>query len=369
VKRIPLSATPIASEAIGAFLHRYEAEPVMRLVEDFESSIKAYSGANYVVALNSGTAAIHLALKALGVGPGDTVLAPTFTYVATLNPIIYLGAEPVLIDSEPETWNMSPSLLESAIQDQTKKGKKPRCVIVVHGYGMPAMMDEIQGICALHEIPILEDAAEALGSEYRGVLAGRLGEIGIFSFNNNKIVTSYGGGALITQDENIYRKAMFWANQSREEKPYYEHTDIGFNYRMGPLNAAAGLLGMKKVNPKVTARRDIFEAYRRQLPSVSWLEEPAGLKSNRWLTTGLFNPLIINQITQHDTAKAIEFRRLWKPMHLQPFYLKYPAYLDGTSERLFAAGLCLPSSDLQAVAPVTGVIRDVLSRKGVTSAK
>ena len=357
--KIPLSVTPINHASLAKTLATYEGQPAMQMVDDFERDLRRYTGARYALALNSGTAAIHLALKALGVGPGDTVRAPTFTYVATINPIIYLGATPVLIDSEPTTWNMCPELLESAILESIGKRKKPKCLIVVHAYGMPARMKELTEISHKYDIPILEDAAEAIGSTYQGQMAGTIGQVGIFSFNNNKILTTYGGGALITQDKVIYEKALFWANQARENKPFYEHRDIGFNYRMGPLNAAAGLIGMADIENKISERRTIYERYRACITELNlgeeWWEEPPGLSSNRWLSTVLLNPLKINQIAKSMEGSSIECRRLWNPMHLQPIYQNYPAYVSGISEKLFLGGLSLPSCNLDAVAQVFNV--------------
>ena len=357
--KIPLSVTPINGSALAKMLETYDGQGAMKIVDDFEEALKRYTGSRYVLALNSGTAAIHLALKALGVSPGDTVIAPTFTYVATINPIIYLGATPILIDSEPTTWNMSPELLESAILEGIAKGKKSKCIIIVHAYGMPARMNELMEIGHKYGIPILEDAAEAIGSTYQGQMAGTIGQVGIFSFNNNKILTTYGGGAIITQDRVIYEKALFWANQAREDKPFYEHRELGFNYRMGPLNAAAGLIGMSDIKSKISERRTIYERYRACIAELSlgeeWLEEPPGLSSNRWLSTVLLNPLEINQIAKSMEGSSIECRRLWNPMHLQPFYQNYPAFVNDFSEKLFLGGLSLPSCNLDDVAQVFNV--------------
>ena len=361
--KIPLSSTPINTTGLADILRAYEGQSVMKIVEDFETALRKYTGAKYVLALNSGTAAIHLALKALGVGPGDTVVAPTFTYVATVNPILYLGATPILVDSEPTTWNISPELLDTAIKEHVRKKMKPRCVIVVHNYGMPSKMGEIRRVCNSYEIPILEDAAEAVGSRYQGALAGTLGQIGIFSFNNNKIITTYGGGALMTENEEIYRKTLFWATQSREDKPYYEHTDIGFNYRISPLNAAAGLLELKEIDLRVAERRQVFDRYRENLGNrndIIWIEEPSGYFSNRWLSTPLFsNPLKINEIMARMQLESIECRRLWNPMHLQPYYQKYPAFVNGYAEKLFQEGLCLPSGNLNDVSHVSSVLNQI----------
>ncbi len=358
--KIPLSSTPFNAAGIADILNDYEGQPVMKLVDDFEAAICQYTGARYALALNSGTAAIHLGLKVLGVGPGDVVIAPSFTYVATVGPVLYQGAQPVFVDSEQTTWNISPDLLEKAIKSQIEGKRKPKCVIVVHNYGMPAQMRAIKSICDRYEIPILEDAAEALGSQYFGAYAGTLGQIGIFSFNNNKVVTAYGGGVLVTGDKAVYDKALFWATQSREDKPYYEHTDLGYNYRMSPLNAAAGILELRSVKAKIEQRRNLFSQYKGVFgswESVAWLEEPDGFKTNRWLSTALFsNPLIINDIMEKTKRQGIECRRLWKPMHLQPYYKKYPSFVDGTGETLFQQGICLPSGGAVIVGDVFGIL-------------
>ena len=363
-KRIPLSETPIDAAALKKTLEMYEGKPAMSMVEDFEEVLRKSTGAKYVLALNSGTSAIHLALKALGVGPGDCVVAPTFTYVATINPIIYLGAFPVFVDSEPLTWNLDPDLLEIAIKGQIQEGRKPRCVIVVHGYGMPARMDAIMDICTRYEIALVEDAAEAIGSKYKSTAVGSFGQAGVFSFNNNKLLTTYGGGALVTNDVVIYKKAIFWASQSREDKPFYEHTDIGFNYRMGPLNAAAGLVGMKKIDQKLVERRAIYEHYVQSMQGarkpISWLKEPPDSLSNRWLSTLVLKGLKISDLITKMNGHGIECRRLWNPMHLQPYYQKYASHINGTSEQLFMEGMCLPSSNIgDAISASEVILREL----------
>ncbi len=359
--RIPLSATPIDSAALAAVLDTYKDRPLMQVVADFETKIREYTGAKYVLALNSGTSAIHLGLKALGVGQGDCVIAPTFTYVATINPIIYLGASPILVDSEPETWNMDPVLLEKAIVEQLKRGKRPKCVIVVHGYGMPARLDAIMEVCNRFEISVLEDAAEAIGSKYKGRQVGTFGRVGVLSFNNNKVLTTYGGGAMMTQDEGIYQKAVLWASQSREDKPYYEHKDIGFNYRMGPLNAAAGLVGMLEIDQKINARRASFAGYVSALKSwpkvKGWLDKSADSFSNRWLSTLTVKGLNISELIASMNGQGIECRRLWNPMHQQPLYRSCPAELNGLSEHLFQTGLCLPHCSLDDISTVERALR------------
>jgi dTDP-4-amino-4,6-dideoxygalactose transaminase len=352
--RIQLSATPIDASAIAEVLHSYEGQPVMKIVEDFEVALAKYLKVSFVLALNSGTSAIHLGLKALGVKANDVVIAPTFTYVATVGPILYLGATPFLVDSERTTWNISPELTIKAIKTSLDQKVKPACVMAVHNYGMPSMMSELREICGEYEIPLLEDAAEAVGSRYRGKMAGDLGDVGILSFNNNKLLTTYGGGALITENEDIYRKTLFWASQAREDKPYYEHTDLGFNYRISPLNAAAGLHALEHIDQQIRERCAIFAKYRKTLPQLTTLLELEGIYSNRWLSTFLLpSSLNISQIISSMGQQGIECRRFWNPMHLQPYYKKYPAFVSGFSEELFRKGLCLPSSQIGIVEEVS----------------
>jgi dTDP-4-amino-4,6-dideoxygalactose transaminase len=353
IYKVPLSATPINSSGIADILKSYDGQPAMKIVEDFELALAEYLGAGHVLALNSGTSAIHLGLKVLGVKPGDVVVAPTFTYVATVGPILYIGATPVLVDSEPATWNISPELTREAIRKNHDRNINPACVIAVHNYGMPAMMDELKAICTEYGIPLLEDAAEAIGSTYHGRKAGILGDLGVLSFNNNKILTTYGGGALVTNNKESYDKALFWATQSRENKPYYEHTDLGFNYRMSPLAAAAGLQALGAVESLIQARVAIFAKYRELLGGLIALPEPEGYFSNRWLSAfRIRNDLNINDIVSTLGVQGIECRRFWNPMHCQPYYKKYPALISGFSEELFRDGLCLPSSDEKTVAKI-----------------
>jgi dTDP-4-amino-4,6-dideoxygalactose transaminase len=362
--KIPLSATPIDSSAIAEVLRSYEGQPVIKIVEDFEVALAKYLGAGFALALNSGTSAIHLGLKLLGVKPGDSVIAPTFTYVATVGPILYLGATPILVDSERTTWNISPELTLEAIRRSLDQRVKPACVVAVHSYGMPAQMTELQAICNEYEIPLLEDAAEAVGSSYHGKLAGTIGDIGVLSFNNNKVLTTYGGGALITNSEQAYRKALFWATQSKEDKPYYEHTTLGFNYRMSPLAAAAGLHGLMQVTNRINERYAIFAKYRESLPWLDTLFEPEGLNSNRWLSAFLIpNTLKISQIISSMSEAGIECRRFWNPMHLQPYYKKYPSFINGFSEELFGTGLCLPSSEVGIVHKVSSELSKVFAAR------
>ena len=325
-------------------------------VDAFEGVLARYCGIEHAAALSSGTAALHLALILLGVQPGDYVLCQSFTFSATANPIRYLGATPIFIDSEQQTWNMDPELLEKAIIDCREgkiepRSKMPKAIIPVHLYGMPANMDRIMKIANRYEIPVIEDAAEALGSRYREKPVGSFGKMSILSFNGNKIITTSGGGALISNDEELIVKARFLATQARDEAPHYQHSQIGYNYRMSNVLAGIGRGQMEVINQRVKQRRDNFLFYMKNLQEykgISFLDEPdESYFSNRWLTAILIDPIKTGK-TREDIRTAlekenIEARPLWKPMHLQPVFSNFPAYLNGTSEELFAEGLCLPS--------------------------
>lgn len=320
-------------------------------VDAFENSLARYCGVEQAVALSSGTAAIHLALIMLGVEQGDDVLASAFTFSATVNPIVYLGATPILIDSEPETWNMNPDLLEAAIKNRLSKGKKPKAIIPVHLYGMPANMQRIMEIAERYDIPVIEDAAEALGSNIDGKPAGSFGKLSVLSFNGNKIITSSGGGALLSNESTFMEKARFLATQARDEAPHYQHSHIGYNYRMSNVLAGIGRGQLEVIDQRVEQRRENFLFYKKNLQDfegISFLDEPdKSYYSNRWLTTILVDPIKTGKTRENiRTALAkenIEARPLWKPMHLQPVFSSCPAYVNGTSEKLFSEGLCLPS--------------------------
>ena len=322
-------------------------------VAGLEEDLKKFTGVNAVSCLSAGTAALHLALIILGVEQGDEVICSSFTFSASANPVAYQKAIPVFVDSEPGTWNMSPSLLETAIKDRLNKGKKPKVIIAVHLYGMPAMMDEIMEIAGRYEIPVIEDAAEALGSTYNGKACGTFGEIGALSFNGNKIITTSGGGALMSGNPEHCRKATFLATQARDAAPHYQHSHIGYNYRMSNICAGIGRGQMEVLQERIEKRRENFFFYREQLKDVAGITvhaEPGDkFFSNHWLTTILVNPELTGGITREDIRlhfgqNNIESRPLWKPMHLQPIFSGCPAYIDGTSEHLFDTGLCLPSS-------------------------
>jgi len=320
-------------------------------VDGFEKDLEFFTKAKYAAALSSGTAALHLALIMLGVGPGDEVICQSFTFAASANPIVYLGATPIFVDSESETWNMCPDLLELAIKDRILKGKKPKAIIPVHLYGMPAKIERIMSIADRYEIPVIEDAAEAIGSTVNGKPVGAFGLMGILSFNGNKLITTSGGGALISNDEKLIAQARFLATQARDPGPHYQHSQIGYNYRLSNICAGIGRGQMMVVKDRVNRRREIYDFYFKNFsgfPGISFLAEPDGYKSNRWLTTILIDPLkthgVTKEIVKHALeAENIESRPLWKPMHLQPIFESYPSYIDGTSENLFNYGLCLPS--------------------------
>ena len=317
-------------------------------VQGFETAIEEFVGNNtYATCLSSGTAAIHLGLQLLGVGPGDEVLCQSFTFAASVNPITYLGAFPILIDSERDTWNLSPDLVEKAIKDRLAFGKKPKAIVAVHLYGMPYKIEEIHAIAKKYDIPVVEDSAEALGSSYNGINCGSFGDIGILSFNGNKIITTSGGGAMLCKYQSTKDKAVFLSTQARDNAPHYQHSQIGYNYRMSNVLAGIGRGQMEVLEDRVAARRNNYQFYRKQLSEVhgiSFLEEPSGAFSNRWLTCILTDSYETREALRRNLEKEnIESRPLWKPMHLQPVFEQTISYTNGVSEDLFQRGLCLPS--------------------------
>lgn len=317
-------------------------------VDNFEKELAAYLGIKSAAALSSGTAAIHLALLILGVKPDDDVLCSSFTFCASANPIVYVGANPVFVDSDVDSWNISPDLLERSILDGIKKGKKPSALVLVHLYGMPAKLGDILSIAQKYELPIVEDAAEALGSEYKGKKLGTFGDIGIFSFNGNKIITTSGGGALVSNNENYSKKARFLATQAIDSADHYEHSEIGFNYRMSNILAGIGRGQLEILNSRVNQKRQIQAFYKTEIsniPSIKILDEwSEDCYSNYWLTTVLYdNSDQMKSALKRFNSKGIGCRRLWKPMHLQPVFKNCGAYINGISEDLFSRGLCLPS--------------------------
>lgn len=317
-------------------------------VNGFEKDLENFLGNNsFVAALSSGTAALHLSLILAGVEPGDDVICQSMTFSASVNPVVYLGANPVFVDSEKSSWNLSPELLENAIKDRISKGKKPKAIVAVHLYGMPFDFDSIREISNRYKIPIIEDAAEALGSEYKGRKCGTLGDFSVLSFNGNKIITTSGGGALRVDKEELRKKAVFLATQARDDAPYYQHSEIGYNYRMSNISAGIGRGQMEVLNDRIKARRNNFEYYRQNLADVAGIEFPTeteGSLSNRWLSCILTESQEKREEIRLKLLKLeIESRPLWKPMHLQPVFKKHLGYINGVSEDLFNRGLCLPS--------------------------
>lgn len=322
-------------------------------VNGLENDLQDYLGQNsFVGALSSGTGAIHLGLILLGVQAGDEVICQSMTFSASANPILYLGATPVFIDSEPDTWNLCPIALENAIVDRIEKGKKPKVIIAVHLYGVPYKIDEVRAVADKYEIPILEDSAEAIGSSYKGQKCGTFGDIGVLSFNGNKVITTSGGGAIITKTKALKDKALFFATQSRDEAPHYQHSEIGYNYRMSNISAGIGRGQMEVLDHHINLRRKMHAFYVdlfQDIPGVIvYSTGHEDYFANYWLSSILVDPQLTNGIDRETVrlafeAENIESRPLWKPMHLQPIFEKYPYYGNKVSETLFENGLCLPS--------------------------
>ncbi|MEI7508607.1 MAG: aminotransferase class I/II-fold pyridoxal phosphate-dependent enzyme [Flavobacterium sp.] len=322
-------------------------------VTGFEQDLENYLSEDvFVGALSSGTAALHLGLILLGVKAGDEVICQSMTFSASANPIAYLGATPVFIDSEPETWNICPNVLEEAIKARISKGKKPKVIIAVHLYGMPFKVDEIRQIANQYEIPILEDSAEALGSIYKGDKCGTFGDISVLSFNGNKIITTSGGGAIVSKTKEIKEKAVFLATQARDNAPHYQHSEIGYNYRMSNICAGIGRGQMEVLDEHVAKRREMHQFYKEIFSSIEGIElfsEPnQDYFSNHWLSAIIIDSKKILHKTREDLrllleSENIESRPLWKPMHLQPIFSEAPYYGGKVSEQLFEDGLCLPS--------------------------
>lgn len=355
-ERIWLSPPHIDAEERAAVTRAFDSNWVTSIgpeIDAFEAELSAQVGCPATVTLSSGTAGIHIALLLLGVGRGDDVLVQSFTFAASANPIAYCGATPVFIDSEPTTWNISPKLLEQGITDRIKQtGKAPKACIIVDLYGVPAALKEISEICARYKIPLIEDAAEALGSTYHGKPVGSFGMFSILSFNGNKIITTSGGGALCCPSVELASKARYLATQARDPAPHYQHSVIGYNYRMSNLLAGIGREQLKKLSSRVAARRKNFTNYAvalAKIPGIEFPTEPPNTFCNRWLTTPLFRqnstsgPVLREVVRLALEKENIESRPLWKPLHMQPVFKDAPRYLDGTCEELFRIGLCLPS--------------------------
>lgn len=342
---IPLSYNPIDISALTQTLKKYEGVHHSQIITDFETEIRQLTGARYVVALNSGTSAIHLALRAVGVGQGDEVLVSTFTFIATVNPVIYLGATPIFIDSEAETWNMDSALLEQALDASRKKGKMPKAILVVHTYGMPAQMDVILEIARQYGVPVVEDAAEAIGATFYDKHLGTLADVGVLSFNHNKIATAYGGGAILTDNKQFFDKVTLWAAQAAVSYAPYTYEELGYNYKMSPLNAAAGLVSMANLQQNVLARRAIFDFYKAELAAfttVSHQHQLENMRGNYWLSCFCVGEKAFS-IIKALADQNIEARPVWKPMHLQPAFENSLSFVNATSEMLFNSCFCLPS--------------------------
>ena len=410
-KRILLCLAHMSGHEMKFIQEAFDTNWVVPLgpnVNGFEKDLEQYMGQNKrVVALSAGTAAVHLALIACGVGPGDEVIVQTFTFCASSHPITYLGATPVFVDSESETWNMSPELLEETIKDRiAKTGRKPKAIIPVYLYGMPGKIEELLDVASRYDIPVIEDAAEGFGSCYNGQMVGTFGRFGVLSFNGNKMITTSGGGALVCPDEESYNRIMYFATQARESYPYYQHTEIGYNYRMSNICAGIGRGQMMILDEHIKHHQHIAELYReafKQVDGIEFHDNPdVKMSSNFWLNTITIAPdvkvkgqenayktivkgavggaagVVHQALTAHtdcepnDNVEAmrvcldannIESRPLWKPMHKQPVYKDAPAYINGVSESLFRQGLCLPSGPMVTdddVARIVNTIKDSL---------
>lgn len=372
-KRIYLCLAHMSGEEQKFIREAFDTNWVVPLgpnVDAFEADLEAFvGGGKKVVALSAGTAAIHLGLVALGVKAGDEVICQSFTFCASANPVVYQGATPVFVDSEEKTWNMDPDLLEEAIRDRiARTGRKPKAIVPVYLYGMPAYIERIMEVADRYEIPVLEDAAEGFGSEYRGRVCGTFGAYGALSFNGNKMITTSGGGALICPDAESKKRVMFYATQAREAFPYYQHEQIGYNYRMSNICAGIGRGQMTVAREHIAHHRRVCALYAEHFAGVDGITLHTApeeyMHSNYWLNTILIDPrktgIDYESMRQRLDAAGIETRPLWKPMHLQPVYSGAPSYTNGLSERLFEQGLCLPSGPYvgeEEVAYVAGQIK------------
>ena len=337
-------------------------------VNGFEADLQDYNNIPHAAALSSGTAAIHLALVILGVKSGDEVICSTFTFSASANAIVYQNAVPIFVDSERDTWNMCPSLCEEAIIDRINKGKKPKAILLVHLYGMPSKIHDFIALSKKYDIPLIEDSAEAIGASVNGQKMGTFGEFGVYSFNGNKIITTSGGGALVSKDKQKIDKARFLATQARDDAPHFQHSHIGYNYRMSNIVAGIGRGQMTVLDKWVDLRRNINQWYRtllKDIDFISFQDELDGFFSNYWLTTiyvGSNSHKIDREVIRlHLLEDNIESRPLWKPMHLQPIFKSNPSYLNGVSDDLFKFGLCLPSSSNLTIEQKTRISSKLMS--------
>lgn len=346
--------------------------PLGENVDEFENQVRQYTGAKAACAVSSGTGAIHLALDVLNVGRGDIVLCSSLTFVASANPILYMGATPVFIDSEMDSWNMSPELLEKAMRYFRMKGKLPKAVVVVNLYGQSARMDKIMEICDRYGVPVVEDAAESLGAEYQGQPSGTFGKIGVFSFNGNKIITTSGGGMMVSDEELLIKKALKKATQSKEAAEHYQHNEVGYNYRLSNISAGIGRGQMEVLNDRIAKKRAIFEQYVEgfsDISAIDFMPEIEGSFHTRWLSTMTINPskssVTPRQITQHLAKENIEARPVWKPLHMQPLFetCGYFRAAQDNARYLFENGVCLPSDTKmteEEVDRVINLVRELL---------
>lgn len=351
--RLYLSPPDVSARERELLLEAFDSNwiaPLGPMVDRFEREMAAYCGMPQAVALSSGTAGLHLVLTECGVGPGDTVFVSTFTFAATANAVRYCGAEPVWIDSERASWNMDPDLLEEALRQAAEKGRLPKAVLVVDLYGQCADYDRLLPLAQAYGIPLIEDAAEALGAEYKGQPAGSFGRAGVFSFNGNKIITTSGGGMVVTRETALATRLHYLSTQARDPFPHYEHSEVGYNYRLSNLLAALGVGQLEGLPGKIGRRRAIQQAYKealREISGVAFMPVPEWSQPNYWLTCITLDPKSARvdreQVRLALEAENIESRPLWKPMHRQPVFAGCAAYLNGTSDDLFARGLCLPS--------------------------
>ncbi len=346
-ERLFLSAPHMSGNELKYIEKVFESNyiaPLGEYVNKFEESIKNYTGAKNALALSSGTAAIHLALRILGIKEGDDVLASTFTFIGSVSAILYQNANPVFIDSDKESWNMSPKLLDTYLAECDKK---PKALILTHLYGMSADIEKIAAICKDHDIYLIEDAAESLGATFNGKHTGTFGDFGIYSFNGNKILTTSGGGMLVSPNEEYIKKAMFYSTQAKGPYIHYEHEEYGYNYRMSNVLAAIGVAQMEVIEERVLKKREIFEWYKEFLSDIEeirFMPELENSRGNRWLTALTFENTDFNKVMKALEEINVESRPLWKPMHMQPLFKECKSYLDGTSEALFTKGLCVASS-------------------------
>jgi dTDP-4-amino-4,6-dideoxygalactose transaminase len=365
--------TPAALERVKDVFASNWIAPLGPEVDGFEQDLSSHCRRASTAVVTSGTSAIHLALRLLGVGPGDTVIVPTFSFIASANPVAYLGATPVFVDSEHETWNICPELLKACLVRLARQNKLPKAVMAVDLYGMPAKFNELLVICEEYSIPLIEDAAEALGSFYHDKPAGSFGTCSILSFNGNKIITTSGGGALLSNDHEFIKKARFLATQARDPAPHYQHSEIGYNYRMSNVLAAIGRAELAHLEKKVAIRRAHFDFYRQELEpyGVVFPEEPSAVRTNRWLTTALFphetfGTSFPDSLRIHLSKYNIETRPLWKPLHLQPVFEDCSYHGERCAQELFDQGLCLPSGSgltREQVVSVIGHMKELLESR------